>query len=169
MIAFPHPTGDEPARDRRLRRSGGLLGDTAADRLQPGPVAAGRRLGQHPLQGELVQQLGPSEPLPGRQGQLGGAVGAADPRPVDPHAAAAEGDPAGLGAVANRGPVRVVAALGADQPLDVSVQQAAQHPKAGPNGQGEQAFAGGAGQLAQRDRDPFGHHHLPCSDQLWRS
>ena len=75
-------------------------------------VAAGRQLGQHPLQGQLVQQLGPGERLPGRQSQLGGAVGAAHPWPLDPHPAAAEGDLAGLGAVADRGPVGLWRPLG---------------------------------------------------------
>ena len=42
-----------------------------------------RRARPAPLQAELVQQLGRGEHLPGRQGQLGGAVGAAHPRPVD--------------------------------------------------------------------------------------
>jgi hypothetical protein len=45
----------------------------------------------------------------------------------------------------DRGPLQVVAALGADQPLDIGVQQTPQHPKAGPNGQGEEALAGGTG------------------------
>jgi len=49
---------DESARDRRLRRPGCVLDDTAADRLKPGLVAAGGKLGEHPLQCELVQQLG---------------------------------------------------------------------------------------------------------------
>ncbi len=38
-----------------------------------------------------------------------GSVGAADPWTIDAHAAAAEGYVAGLGAVADRGPVGVVA------------------------------------------------------------
>jgi hypothetical protein len=62
------------------------------------------------------------------RGQLGSAVSAANPRPVDPDPAAAEGDSAGLGAVADRGPVKLMAALGADQLLDISLQQAVQHP-----------------------------------------
>jgi hypothetical protein len=128
-------------------------------------VAATGELGQHPLHRELVQQLGPSERLPGGQGQLGGAVGAADPRPLDPDPAAAEGDSAGLGAVTDRGPLRVVAAPGADQPLDIGVQQTPQHPKAGPNGQGEEALAGGTGQLGQRHRDPFGQDQLGVGGQ----
>jgi hypothetical protein len=106
--------GDEPARDRRpggARR--GVL-DLAADRLQPMVVAAGRQLGQHPLQGELVQQLSRGEHLPSRQGQLLGAIGAAHPRSVDWDPAAAEGNPAGLGAVAHRAPIRIMAALGPD-------------------------------------------------------
>jgi hypothetical protein len=148
--------GHEPAGDRRpggARR--GVL-DLAADRFQPVLVAAGRQLGQHPLQGELVQQLGRGERCPGRQGQLAGAVGAAHPWPVDPDPAAAEGDPARLGAVADRGPVGLMAALGADQPVDISLQQAVQHAQPGPHRQGEQALAGGAGQLGHRDGDPLG-------------
>ena len=74
-----------------------------------------------------------------------GAVGSADPRPVGPDAAAAEGDPAGLGAVADRGPGGVVATLRTDQPVDVSLQQTSQHPQASPHRKGEQALAGGAG------------------------
>jgi hypothetical protein len=64
-------------------------------------MAATRQLGQHPLQRQLVQQLGPSERLPGRQRQLGGAIGAAHPRPIDPHPSATEDDLAGLDAVTN--------------------------------------------------------------------
>jgi len=74
-----------------------------------------------------------------------GAVGSADPRPVGPDAAAAEGDLAGLGAVADRGPSGVVASFGTGQPLDVSLQQTSQHPQASPHRKGEQALAGGAG------------------------
>jgi hypothetical protein len=73
------------------------------------------------------QQLASGERLPGRQGELGGAVGAAHPRPVDRDPAAAEGDLAGLGAVADRCSVGVVAALGAGQPLNVGLQEAVQH------------------------------------------
>jgi hypothetical protein len=157
--------GDEPARHRRPGGPrAGLLG-AAADRLQPMVVAAGRQLGQHPLEGELVQQLAGGERLPGGQGQLGGAVGGTDPRPVDPDAAAAEGDPAGLAAVADRGTIGIVAAPGADQPLDLGVQQAPQHPQAGPHGQGEQALTGGAGQLGQCDGDLFGPYQLGVGGQ----
>jgi hypothetical protein len=152
--------GHEPARHRRLRGPGGGLLHRAADRLKANLIATGRELSKHPLQGELVQQLGGGERLPGGQGQLGGAVGAADPRPVDPHTPAAEGDLAGLGAVADRGTGGVVAPFGAGQPLDVSVQQASQHPQAGPHREREEAFAGRAGQLAQRDRDLLGQDQL---------
>jgi hypothetical protein len=103
---------DEPARDRRPGGARRRLLDLAADRLQPVLVAASRQLGEHTFKGELVQRLGRGERLSGRQGQLGGPVGAAHPRPVNPGVATAEGDLAGLPAVADRGPVRVVAALG---------------------------------------------------------
>jgi hypothetical protein len=42
---------------------------------------------------------------------------------VDPHPAAAQGDLAGLGAMTNRSTVGVVAASGADQPVNVGVQE----------------------------------------------
>jgi hypothetical protein len=46
--------------------------------------------------------------------------------------------------------------FGAGQPLDVSVQQAPQHAQAGPHREREEALAGGASQLGQRDRDLLG-------------
>jgi hypothetical protein len=147
------------------QRPGRLLLNTTADRLQPDRVAAGRQLGQHPLQGQLVQQLAAGERLPGGQSQLSDAVGGADPRPVDPNPSAAESDLAGLGAVADRDPVGLMAALGAGQPLHVGVQQAPQHAQAGPHGKGEQALAGGAGQLSQRHRNPFRQHQLGIGGQ----
>jgi hypothetical protein len=67
--------------------------------------------------------------------------------------------------VTDRGPAGLVAALGANQPLNVGVEQAPQHAQAGPNREGEQAFAGGTGQLGQRDRDPFGQDQLGVGGQ----
>jgi hypothetical protein len=60
--------GHEPARHRRLRRPGRGLLHRAADRLKANLIATGRELGQHPLQSELVEQLGGGERLPGHQG-----------------------------------------------------------------------------------------------------
>jgi hypothetical protein len=51
----------------------------------------------------------------------------------------------------DRGPIRVVAGLGAVQPSDVLGQHGLQHPQAGPKRQGQQPLAGGAGQLGDRD------------------
>ena len=132
----------------------------AADRFQPGPVAASGQLGQHPLQRQLVEQLGGGERLVGRHRQLAGAVGGPDPRSADPHPAAAQGHLARLAAMADRRPVRVVAALGADQPGDILVQHDLQHLQAGPHRQGQQALAGGAGQLGDRDGHPLGQLQL---------
>jgi hypothetical protein len=56
--------------------------------------------------------------------------------------------------MADRGPGRVVAALGADQPSHVLGQHGLQHLQAGPDRQREQALTGGAGQLGHR------HGHL---------
>jgi hypothetical protein len=67
--------------------------------------------------------------------------------------------------VTDRGTVGVVASFGAGQPLDVSVQQAPQHPQTGPHREREQALAGGAGQLGERDRDLFGQDQLGVGGQ----
>jgi hypothetical protein len=148
--------GHEPPRDRRLGgpRSGGR--NSGADRFQPGRVAATGQLGEHPLQRQLAQQLGRGERLVGRHRHLAGAVSRTDPRPTYPHPPATEGHLAGLGAVADRGAVGVVAALGADQPGDVLLEHGLEHLQASPHGQGEQALAGGAGQLGNRERHLLG-------------
>jgi hypothetical protein len=148
--------GHEAAGDRRLRGARGSLGDLGADRFQPGWVAARRELGEHPLQRELVQQVGGGERLVGRHGQLSGATSGADPGPADPHPPAAEGHLARFGAMADRDAVGVVAALGADQPSDVLGEHGLEHLQARPNRQGQQTLAGGASQLSNRDRDLLG-------------
>ena len=129
---------------------------SAADRFQSDPVAAGGQLGQHPLHRQLAQQVGGGERLVGRHRHLAGAVGGADPGAADPHPAAAQGHLARLAAVADRRPVGVVAALGADQPGDILGEHGLKHLQAGPDRQGEQALAGGAGQLGDRDGHPLG-------------
>ena len=60
----------------------------------------------------------------------------------------------------DRGPVRVVAALGADQPGDILREHDLQHLQAGPHRQGEQALAGGAGKLGDRDGHLLGQLQL---------
>ena len=119
--------GHEPARHRRLGGPRRRALDLCADRFQPDPVAAGRQLGQHPLQRELVEQLGGGERLVARHGQLAGAVSGPDPRTLDPHPAATQGHPARLAAMSDRRPVRVVAAPGADQPSDVLLEHDLEH------------------------------------------
>jgi hypothetical protein len=59
----------------------------------------------------------------------------------------------------------VVATLGADQPVDLSLKQAPQDAQASPHSEGEEALAGGAGQLGERDRDLFGQHQLSVGGQ----
>jgi hypothetical protein len=98
-----------------------------ADGLQPCWVSAGGQFGEHPFQGELIQQLGRGERLIGRHWNLTGPVGGADSGAADPHPTAAEGHLAGLAAMAHRRPIRVVAALGADQPGDVLLEHDLQH------------------------------------------
>jgi putative intracellular protease/amidase len=53
-----------------------------------------------------------------------------------------------------------VAALGADQPVDILGQHGLQHLQAGPNRRGEQALAGSAGQLGDRDAYLLGELEL---------
>jgi len=148
--------GHEPAGDRRLGGPRRRALDVGADGFQPGLVAARGQLGQHPLHRQLLQQLGRGERLVGRYGQLAGAVGGPDPRSAHPHPAAAQGHLARLGAVADRRPVGVVTAYGADQPGDVLGEHGLKHLQAGPHRQGEQPLAGGAGKLGDRDGDPLG-------------
>jgi hypothetical protein len=157
--------GDEPAGDRRLRGARRRLLHRCADGLESGPVAAGGQLGQHPLQGELVQQLATAERLPGRDRHLSSAVGGADSWAGDPQAAAPEGDLAGLGAMADRDPLGVVAAPWANQPVHVGVQQLTEHRDPGADREGEQPLSGSAGQFAQRDRDPLGQDQPRLSGQ----
>ena len=66
--------------------------------------------------------------------------------------------------MADRRPVGVVAALGADQPGDILSEHGLQHLQAGPHRQGEQALAGGAGQLGDRDGHPLGQLELGTVD-----
>jgi hypothetical protein len=62
--------------------------------------------------------------------------------------------------VSHRRPLGVVAALGADQAGDILGQQSLQHLQAGPNGQGQQALTGGAGQLGNGDGHRLGQLEL---------
>jgi hypothetical protein len=55
--------------------------------------------------------------------------------------------------MADRRPIWVVAAPGTDQPHDVLGEQGRKHLQARPNSQSQQALAGGAGQLGNRDGD----------------
>jgi hypothetical protein len=157
--------GDKPTGDRRLRRprSGGR--NPGADRFQPRRVAARRQLGKHPLQRQLAEQLGRGERLVGRHRQLSGAVSRPDPGPAHPHPAAAESHLAELSAVADRRPVGVVAASGADQPGDVLVEYGLKHLQAGPHCQGQQPLAGGAGQFSHCDGHSLGQVQLRVVDR----
>ena len=60
----------------------------------------------------------------------------------------------------HRRPRRVVAALGADQPGDVFGEHGLEHLQAGPDRQGEQPLAGGAGQLGDRNGHLLGQLEL---------
>ena len=92
--------------------------------------------------------------------QLTGAIGGADPWPADRYPPAAERHLPLVGAVADRGSVGVVAALGADQPGDVLLHQQLHHLQARPDRQREQALTGGAGKLGDRDGHLLGQLEL---------
>jgi hypothetical protein len=57
-------------------------------------------------------------------------------------------------------PGRVVAALGADQPVDILGEHGLEHLQAGPDCQGKQPLPGGAGQLGDRYGDLLGQLEL---------
>jgi hypothetical protein len=66
--------------------------------------------------------------------------------------------------VANRRPVGVVAAPGTDQPDDVLGEQGLKHLQARSHRQSQEALAGGAGQLGDRDGDLLGQLQLSTVD-----
>ena len=150
----------EPAGHRRLGGPCRGLLNADPDWFQSSRVAARGQLGQHSLQRELAQQLGGGDRLVSRDRQLPAAVGGTDSGPTHPDPPAAQGHLAGLAAMTDRGPIQVMAALGADQPGNVLGKHGLQHLQAGPNRQGEQALAGGAGQLGDRDAYLLGELEL---------
>ena len=62
--------------------------------------------------------------------------------------------------MADRHPGRVVAAPGPDQPVDILGQHGLKHLQAGPHGQGQQPFAGGAGRFGHGDGHSLGQVQL---------
>jgi hypothetical protein len=103
----------------------------AEDEALAGWLLGGRSLipsysGDHAAALELIRR-GQSHGSRGANVAVQAWLAAADPRPFDPNAAATEGDPAGLGAVTDRGPVGLMAALGTDQPVDILSKHDLQH------------------------------------------
>jgi hypothetical protein len=89
-----------------------------------------------------------------RQAQLCGPVGGPHPRPGHRHAAPAQGDRTGPGAVPVPGPGRVVLAVRPAQPGHLLIEHRGHHLQARAHGQGQQAFLRRPGDLGHR------HHHL---------
>ena len=122
----------------------------AADRLAGARVAARGDADQHPLQhhrGELVAR---GEVPIGAQLDLARAVGAAHARAADRHAPTTERDLAALVTVTHRRALAIVAALRADDLVDLGLHQLVQHPEPDPDAERQQPLLRRAGELAER-------------------
>ena len=119
----------ELARYRRLARRAGDLVDLLADRLARARIAARRDAGEHPLEHHVAQGVARREVRIGRELDLVLTVDGARPRPAHRHALAAERDLAALVAMPHRGAVGDVAALCADDLVDLGLHQLVQHPE----------------------------------------
>jgi len=145
--------GHKPPRHRRLAGARRGLLDLGADRLKAQTIAASRQAAEHPLQCQPAQDLGGREQLVGGDGKLARAVGGTDPGTLHRDPPSPKGHRAVLVAVADRGPVRVVLALGTGQRVHRLLHQRPQHLQPGAHGQRQQALLGRLGDLGQRDRD----------------
>ena len=158
---------DELAADRRLARRPGEFVDVAADRLTGPRVAARRDAGQHPLEHHVGELVTRREVRIGAQLDLALAVGGPGPRPADRHPAAPERDLAALVAVADRGAVGIVAALRADDLVDLGFHDLVQHAQPDADAQRQQPFLRRAGQLTQRVLHPLRQPlDAACADNL---
>ena len=113
-----------------------------------------------------AQDLGVGEQLVGGHGQLAGAVGRAHPRPGHRDPAPAQAHRPGAVAVAGRGPLRVVAALGPARRGHVRFHDRRHHLQPGPDREGQQALAHLTGQLGQRHAHRVRHGGLARVDLL---
>src|SRR4051794_9852032 len=107
------------AADRRLRGRACDMVDLIADRLTRPRVAARAHAGQHPFEHHIAEPVARREVRIALQLDLVLAVRRSGARPADRHAPPSERDLTGLMAVAHRSAIRVVAALWADDLVDL--------------------------------------------------
>ncbi len=93
------------------------------NRLPSAPVAPARDPGEHPLEDDARERVTVGEVAVHGKADLAGAVGGAYPGALDPDPPPAEGDLAGLVAVAHGLSLGVMAALGADDLGDIFFHQ----------------------------------------------
>src|SRR3954453_6396790 len=141
---------DELAADRRLARGPQEVVDVAADRLTGAGIAARGDAGQHPLEHHVGEPVARGEVRVRAQLDPPPPIDAARPRPAESDAPPAERDLTSVVAVPNRGTIRVMLALGADDLVDFRLHQLVQHAEPNADAERQQALLCGAGELAQR-------------------
>ncbi len=128
---------DEGARDHRLAHRARIGLDLDTNRLPSAPVAPARDPGEHPLEDDARERIAVGEvAVHGKADLAGAAGGGAYPGALDPDPPPAEGDLAGLVAVAHSSSLGVMAALGADDLSDLLFHQLGQAAQAEADRQG---------------------------------
>jgi hypothetical protein len=161
--------GHERARHGRLRRRPRLGLQLLPDRLIDPRRAARGDAGEHPLQHHLAEQIARGELLVAGQLDLLAVGRGPHPRPADLDAASAERHLARRVTVPLRGPLAVVAALRANDPLDLPLHRLVQHRQAGADCERQQSLLRLPGDLAQRQLDVLRQrqrHRLLTLDDL---
>jgi hypothetical protein len=151
--------GHERARDRRLRRRPGLSLHPFPDRLIHPARAAGRHPGEHPLEHQPAEQIPRGELLVAVQPDLLGVISSSDPRTADLDPAGAERDLPGRVPVTPRGPLRVLLALRADDPVDLPLHRLMQHLQPRHHRQRQQPLLRLPSDPCQRQLHMLGQHN----------
>ncbi len=102
------------------------------------------------------EQLGRRRQLVGGQLDLAAFVGGAQPRTLDRDLTTAEGHQAGVGAVAHRGAIGVVASPLAGEGGGLGLEHHVEHFEPGSHDEGQQSLLELAGQLGDGDGDGVG-------------
>ncbi len=148
---------DKPPRHSRLAGRGSGLVDLLADWFQADLPAAGGDPGQHLRHGHPPEHLSAGKQLIRRHRQLTRTVARAHSRPLDGHPAPAQGDRATLAAVAHRGPVGIVLALGPAHRSHIGVHHRHHHLQSGAHGHRQQALANIGNDFTDRHRHRLRH------------
>ncbi len=157
----------EGARDRGLLLNRARIGlDLGTNRLPSAPVAPVRDPGEHPLEDDARERVTVGEVAVHGKADLAGAVGGAYPGALDPDPPPAEGDLAGLVAMAHGLSLGVMAALGADDLADLFFHQLGQHTETDADRQRHEPLLGDAHQLPERLLHPWRQRTLIARDGL---